>query len=194
MSVSAFFFYLFSSLILVFGILTVTAKALFRSAIYLLFTLTNVAALYFMLHYEFIAAVQIIVYVGGIVVLILFSLFLTQQAGVHLSRPSIRQIVFSALSSLSGFALVWTVLSHHQFQATSTTVSEYNVAQVGRQLLSLGRDGYILPFEAISILLLAAMVGCIAIAYKQPDPVSANGKAKELGNIIKVEKELAEIK
>src|SRR5258706_4659099 len=100
MTMSAFFFYLFSAMILTFGLLTVTTTRLFRSAIYLLFTLTNVAALYFILHYEFIAAVQIIVYVGGIVVLILFSLFLTQQAGAHLKRASARQIVFSALASL----------------------------------------------------------------------------------------------
>src|SRR5437762_11340652 len=115
--VQTIFFYLFAALIIVFGVLTVTTKQLFRSAIYLLFTLTNIAALYFMLHYEFIAAVQIIVYVGGIVVLILFSLFLTQQAGVHLTRPSARQIVFSSLASLSGFTLVWWVLSHHRFHA-----------------------------------------------------------------------------
>lgn len=81
MSSHTFFFYFFSALMLVFGMLTVTTKQLFRSAIYLLFTLINIAALYFMLNYEFIAAVQVVVYVGGIVVLILFSLFLTHQSG-----------------------------------------------------------------------------------------------------------------
>src|SRR5436190_6644734 len=99
MNVSTFFFYFFAALILTFGILTVTTKRLFRSAIYLLFTLINISALYFMLHYEFIAAVQVVVYVGGIVVLILFSLFLTQQAGTHLARPSWQQIIFSAVIS-----------------------------------------------------------------------------------------------
>jgi len=169
-SVSTFFFYLFSALILTFGILSVTTKQLFRSAIYLLFTLINIAALYFMLHYEFIAAVQVVVYVGGIVVLILFSLFLTQQAGTHMARPSLQNVIFSAAISLAGFSLVWWLLSKNEFHAlTGTASSEYQVTQVGRQMLSFGRDGYVLPFEAVSVLLLAALIGCVAIAYKQPE-------------------------
>src|SRR6187401_3329284 len=169
MSVSTFFFYFFAALILVFGILTVTTKKLFRSAIYLLFTLINIAALYFMLNYEFIAAVQVVVYVGGIVVLILFSLFLTQQAGTHLTKLPLRQLVFPAIISLAGFGLVWWLLLNTTFSSSGTASAEYQVSMVGRQMLSFGRDGYVLPFEAVSILLLAALVGCVAIAYKQPN-------------------------
>ena len=166
MSLSAFFFYLFSVLILVFGVLTVATKQLFRSAIYLLFTLINIAALYFMLEFEFIAAVQVVVYVGGIVVLILFSLFLTQHAGVHLVIPSRQQVIFSSLISLSGFGFVWWLLLQTDFGPAVGTSSEYQITMVGKQMLSFGRDGYILPFEAVSILLLAALIGCVAIAYK----------------------------
>jgi NADH-quinone oxidoreductase subunit J len=171
MSVSTFFFYFFSALILTFGILTVTTKQLFRSAIYLLFTLINIAALYFMLNYEFIAAVQVVVYVGGIVVLILFSLFLTQQAGTHLTILPLRQLIFPILISLTGFGLVSWLLLNNEFAATATASAstEYQVSMVGKQMLSFGRDGYVLPFEAVSILLLAALVGCVAIAYKQPE-------------------------
>src|SRR5690242_20517488 len=114
-SVETFFFYFFSALMLTFGILTVTTKQLFRSAIYLLFTLINISALYFMLHYEFIAAVQVVVYVGGIVVLILFSLFLTQQTGTVMVRPSWRQILPAAFISLAGFEFVWWLLSITEF-------------------------------------------------------------------------------
>ncbi|MEO8088643.1 MAG: NADH-quinone oxidoreductase subunit J [Bacteroidota bacterium] len=168
MNIATFFFYFFAALILSFGVLTVTTKQLFRSAIYLLFTLINIAALYFMLNYEFIAAVQVVVYVGGIVVLILFSLFLTQQAGTHMARPSMKQVVTAAFISLVGFGFVWWLLSNTEFHSTGVASSEYQVTQVGRQMLSFGRDGYVLPFEAVSILLLAALVGCVAIAYKQP--------------------------
>jgi NADH-quinone oxidoreductase subunit J len=171
MSVSAFFFYFFAALILVFGILTVTTRQLFRSAIYLLFTLINIAALYFMLHYEFIAAVQVVVYVGGIVVLILFSLFLTQQAGVHMEFPSKNQIVFSALLSGAGLAFVWWLISGTEFRSAAGATSEYNVSMIGRQMLSFGRDGYVLPFEAVSILLLAALIGCVAIAFRPKSEV-----------------------
>jgi NADH-quinone oxidoreductase subunit J len=167
-NVQSFFFYLFATLILGFGVLTVTTKQLFRSAIYLLFTLINISALYFMLHYEFIAAVQVVVYVGGIVVLILFSLFLTQQAGTHMARQSLQQVTFSGIICLGGFSFVWWLLSRAEFHAVSGASEDYQVAQIGRQLLSFGREGYILPFEAVSILLLAALIGCVAIAYKQP--------------------------
>ena len=168
MNMHTFFFYFFSALMLVFGVLTVTTKQLFRSAIYLLFTLINIAALYFMLNYEFIAAVQVVVYVGGIVVLILFSLFLTQQAGTHMARPSFQQVLSSAALALTGFGFVWWLISDTEFHAMTgdQVQSNYQVAQVGRQMLSFGKDGYILPFEAVSILLLAALVGCVAIAYK----------------------------
>jgi hypothetical protein len=54
----------------------------------------------------------------------------------------------------------------------------------------MGRDGYILPFEAVSILLLAAMVGCIAIAYKEPIQVSSNGKTQELSEVVGFENEV----
>ena len=74
-------FYLLAALTLVCGLLSVTSRQIFRSAIYLLFSLIGIAGIYFWMNYKFIAAVQIVVYVGGIVVLIIFSIFLTQQAG-----------------------------------------------------------------------------------------------------------------
>src|SRR5882757_9025614 len=100
---SEFFLYLISIMILVFGALTVTSHKIFRAAIYLLFTLVNVAALYFYLQYEFIAAVQIVVYVGGIVVLIIFSLFLTQRSGKDLPAPIRSRAIFSGLAVCAGF-------------------------------------------------------------------------------------------
>jgi NADH-quinone oxidoreductase subunit J len=189
MEMSTVFFYLFSAAVLAFGFLTVTTKGLFRSAIYLLFTLTSISALYFLLHFEFIAAVQIIVYVGGIVVLILFSLFLTQQASTSMTRPPLKYIFFSAVVSLAGFSMVWWLLTQHQFPASSAMSTVYQVPQIGKQMLSTGRDGYILPFEAVSILLLAAMIGCIAIAYKPTTPATSNGTTQQLGDVMEVKKE-----
>ena len=101
MSVSEFFFYLFSAMILVFGVLAVTTKKIFHAAVYLLFTLINVAALYFYLNYEFLAAVQIVVYVGGIVVLILFSLFLTHRVSDDMLSPPWYRRIFALLDRKS---------------------------------------------------------------------------------------------
>src|SRR5919112_3975042 len=99
MSASAIIFYCISAFILGSGLLAVTTRKIFRSAIWLLFSLIGVAALYFWMQVEFIAAVQIIVYVGGIAVLIIFSIFLTQQSGKEMPAPLMKRKVFSILAA-----------------------------------------------------------------------------------------------
>src|ERR1700742_3829695 len=104
MSASAVVFYILSFFILATGLLAVTTRKLFRAAIWLLFSLTGIAGLYFWMQMEFIAAVQIVVYVGGIVVLILFSIFLTRQSGTEMPGPATGRKVFSVLAVLAGFS------------------------------------------------------------------------------------------
>ena len=153
-------------MILVFGALTVTSHKIFRAAIYLLFTLINIAALYFYLQYEFIAAVQIVVYVGGIVVLILFSLFLTHRVGADLPAPSYIKMFFTFLAVLFGFGFTYSLLLGHDFPESEMIGSSVSMHSIGKTMLGYGEGGFVLPFEVVSILLLAAMVGCIAIAVK----------------------------
>src|SRR5436189_5264939 len=100
MSASAIFFYILSISILGAGLLAVTSRKIFRSAIWLLFSLIGIAGLYFWMEVEFIAAIQIVVYVGGIVVLIIFSIFLTQKSGSEMPAPPVGKIIFSILSVL----------------------------------------------------------------------------------------------
>lgn len=102
MNAAAIIFYAISALILGAGILAVTSRKIFRSAIWLLASLVGVAALYFWMQVEFIAAVQIIVYVGGIVVLIIFSIFLTHQAGKELPKPLMKRTLFFCISCIAG--------------------------------------------------------------------------------------------
>src|SRR5882757_2801706 len=115
MSASAVVFYILSIFILTTGILAVTSRKIFRSAIWLLFSLTGIAGLYFWLDMLFIAAVQIVVYVGGIVVLIIFSIFLTQQSGKDLPRPVRSRTILSALAVCIGFTLTCILLRHYDF-------------------------------------------------------------------------------
>lgn len=159
-------FYLLAVLTLVSGILAVTTRMIFRAAIYLLFSLIGIAGIYFWLQYEFIAAVQIIVYVGGIVVLIIFSIFLTQQAGEELPKQKIGRQIFSALAAFCGVALVLVQLVQHEFTITNGKLIEPSVSNIGNQMLGVNDGGYALPFEVVSILLLAALIGCIVIALK----------------------------
>ena len=164
MSGSAIIFYLLATLTLVSAVLAVTTRMIFRAAIYLLFTLIGIAGIYFWLQYEFIAAVQIVVYVGGIVVLIIFSIFLTQQAGEQLPKQKSGRQLFAALAAFCGLALVLLQLAQHAFVETGNKPIEPTVANIGNQMVGVGDNGYALPFEVVSILLLAALIGCIVIA------------------------------
>ena len=172
MNGSTIIFYLLAALILVSGALSVTSRQIFRAAIYLLFSLIGIAGLFFWLQYEFIAAVQIVVYVGGIVVLIIFSIFLTQSAGEKLPKQKIGRQLFSALAAFCGLALVLLQICQHDFIKTTEAVVEPTVANIGNQMLGVNDKGYALPFEVVSILLLAAMIGCIVIAMRTPEELA----------------------
>jgi len=168
MTASQIVFYVLAALILLTGILAVTTRKIFRSAIWLLFSLMCIAGLYFWMEVSFIAAVQIIVYVGGIVVLIIFSIFLTQKSGKEMPKPVRSRSLFAVLAAVFGFAFSALLLNQHEFPAVSQTAFTADVAAIGTQMLSTSEHGYVLPFEVVSMLLLAAMVGCIVIAMKTP--------------------------
>ena len=168
MSASAIIFYVISAFILGMGMLAVTSRKIFRSAIWLLLTLVGIAALFFWMHVEFIAAVQIIVYVGGIVVLIIFSIFLTQQSGIEMQKTPVKRTIFSVLAALFGFAFSYNLITEYNFASPSTLPFNVSVDAIGTQMLSTTEYGYILPFEVVSMLLLSAMIGCIVIAMKAP--------------------------
>lgn len=166
MSASAIIFYVIAAFLLGTGLLAVTAKKIFRAAIWLLLSLVGIASLYFWMAVEFVAAVQIIVYVGGIVVLIIFSIFLTQQSGKEMPKPSLQRIIFSLLATVFGLAFTHRLIIDHGFAGAATRPFNVAVSDIGLQMLSTTEYGYILPFEVVSMLLLAAMVGCIVIAMK----------------------------
>ena len=166
MNASVIFFYLIAAFILVFALMAVTSRKIFRSAIWLLCSLIGIAALYFWMEVEFIAAIQIVVYVGGIVVLIIFSIFLTQKSGEEMPTPLRSRTLFSIIAAIAGFALTFLLISQHAFAPNSNKPFSYTISDIGLQMLSTTEHGYVLPFEVVSILLLAAMVGCIVIAMK----------------------------
>jgi len=167
MTASQIIFYILSAFILGTAILSVTTRKIFRSAIWLLFSLIGIAGLYFWLQVEFIAAAQIVVYVGGIVVLIIFSIFLTQQSGKEMPKAPMVRSIASVLAVLFGFALSYFLIYKNDFQA-GVKPFDWTVQKIGTQMLETGNNGYALPFEVVTILLLAAMVGCIVIAIKTP--------------------------
>jgi NADH-quinone oxidoreductase subunit J len=158
-------FYILAAFILTTALLAVTSRKIFRSAIWLLFALIGIAGLYFWMEMEFIAAVQIVVYVGGIVVLIIFSIFLTQQSGKEMQKPPVLRTIASALAVLFGFAFTALLIWQNNFVGGDGTFNN-DMSRIGNALISTEENGFALPFEVVSVLLLAAMIGCIVIALK----------------------------
>ena len=171
MSASTIVFYILAAIIIGGGLMAVTSRKIFRAAIYLLFSLIGIAGLYFYLSYEFIAAVQIVVYVGGIIVLLIFSIFLTHGSGEDMPKPVLGRAIFSGLATLFGCALTMSFIYKQEFIPSGKPAIEPSAENIGFRMLSTTEHGYILPFEVVSMLLLAAMVGCIVIAIKIKAPV-----------------------
>src|SRR6185503_10382501 len=141
MTASQIIFYILSAFILGTALLSVTARKIFRSAIWLLFSLIGIAGLYFWMQVEFVAAVQIIVYVGGVVVLIIFSIFLTQQSGSEMPKPPLKRIVFAALAVLFGFAFTYNIIAAYGFTPAVAKPFIVPVSAIGEQMLDTKQHG-----------------------------------------------------
>jgi NADH-quinone oxidoreductase subunit J len=159
-------FAIFSVVIIVFSILTVTSHKILRAAVYLLFVLVSTAGLYFMLNFQFLAAVQLTLYAGGIVVLIIFSILLTSHINQRFEPVGWKKSLFSALAAIAVAIISIITILDYNFSATTEAAKEIDMKLIGKSLLSVEYEGYILPFEVISILLIAAMVAAIVIAKK----------------------------
>ncbi len=147
------------------AIWVVLSPNLIHSAVSLLFTLFGVAGLYVFLYADFIAATQIIIYVGGILVLIIFGVMLTNNiADPKLTNKSQHQL----LAGLFSFALL-IMLSNIVFDTNwyvkDLVIRDSTVNDIGMMLLST----YLLPFEVVSILLLAALIGAAMLSRKKVD-------------------------
>jgi NADH-quinone oxidoreductase subunit J len=164
---SQFLFYFLSAIILIFGLLAVSSRRILRAAVYLLFVLIATACIYILMNYLFIAAVQVAVYAGGIMVLIIFSILLTSQIDQKLDKPRLTKVIGTALLVLAGSTLCLYGILHHPFSPAVETGIDPTMKNIGNNLMSMGQNGYALPFELISVLLLAALIGAVVIAKKQ---------------------------
>lgn len=155
--------------IIVSSVLTVTTRKILRAATYLLFVLFATAALYFKLDYEFLGAVQIAVYAGGIVVLFVFAILLTTHPGDNSEQLESRRKLLGALGALAVAAVCgWALCSRCSDVFTSLpAMKNPDMHTVGEAMLGTGFEQYLLPFEAISVLLLACIIGGVVIARKR---------------------------
>ena len=163
-------FAVFATIIIIFSILTVTSRRILRAATFLLFVLVATGGMYFLLRFNFLAAIQLTLYAGGIVVLIIFSILLTSHIAEKLEAPSWKKIIPALIAA--GFGAVVTIATILQYNFPAEVVAgteRTDVRVIAKSLISTEKFGYALPFEVISILLLAAMVGAIILAKKRKD-------------------------
>ena len=153
-------FWFIAGLTIISAAMVVYSKKLLNSAIALLFTLFGVAGLYVFLWADFLAAVQVVVYIGGILILIIFGIMLTNRiTTVHISHSSIqRGYGGMVVVGLMGF-LGWMIVRTPWLQGQSVE-PEQTVAIIGRLLLT----DYLMPFEVTSVLLLGALIGAATLS------------------------------
>ena len=106
-------------------------------------------------------------YAGGIVVLIIFSILLTSQINSKLDLPKMSHVLLGAVPAVGGIVLSAITILQFTFKPAQAAAIGTDMRTIGLQLLDTGEHGYALPFEVISILLLAALVGSIFIAQKK---------------------------
>ncbi len=155
--------------IVIFSVLTVTTRKSLRSATYLLFVLFATAALYFKLDYEFLGAVQIAVYAGGIVVLFVFSILLTSHPGDNTARLVSKKRVLGLVAGIATLVVAgWALLSRCAEMASRLPIMDNpSMHRIGETLMGTGKGEYLLPFEAVSVLLLACIIGGVTVARKR---------------------------
>ena len=153
------------------SLMAVLSKKLLRAATYLLLVLICTAGLYLFLNYHFLAAVQISVYAGGVLILFIFAIFLTNNKDTTIEVHSVSRHIFALLTVLAGIGVTAFAFFKHRFMyGFNTTVTgdqELDMKLIGKTLMGTEKYQYLLPFEILSILLLACIIGGILIARKR---------------------------
>ena len=156
-----------AAVIVVFSVMTVTTKRILRAATYLLFVLFATAGIYFQLNYSFLGAVQLLMYAGGVVVLYVFSILLTSSDEEKKTPLRNRRVVAGLAASVAGAVLCIFLLVTHSFGPSQFAGGEIDMHTIGHAMMGTGKYQYLLPFEAVSVLLLACIVGGLLIARKR---------------------------
>lgn len=161
-------FIILSVVILGSAVMCVATKRIMRAALFLLFVLFGVAGIYFLLDYTFLGAVQISVYAGGVTMLYIFAIQLVSKRTLQgfTEKLNVKRMVVGGLSALAGLVLVLVILLKNQFISMAISNEEVPMKEIGTTLMGADKYQYVLPFEFISLFLLACIIGGIVISRK----------------------------
>ena len=151
------------------GLAVVTLRNVIHSAIAMMVCFGSLAGMYALLGAPIVAAAQVLIYLGAISVLILFAIMLTQAGDANLPAPFHRQLPFAILTAVVMVGLVgWAIIQ------TDWPAAEAVVAAAVDSIATAVFTTYALPFEIISLLLLAAIIGAIFLARRPEEDERAN--------------------
>ncbi len=154
-------FFLLSAVVLISALAVVLLRNVLHSALALIATFFAVAGIYVLLEAEFLAAVQVLIYVGAVAVLMLFAIMLTQRIVDRGARVTNEQVLLAALVALALFAAVLAPVAWNAaWNVSQEPVIPEAIRELGLQLVTT----YALPFEVAAVLLLVALVGAIIMA------------------------------
>lgn len=164
-------FCILAVLVLGSAVMSICTKSIMRAATWLLFVLFGIAGFYFILDYTFLGAAQISIYAGGITIMYIFAIQLVSKRSLQnlVARFKGVRIAQALIISLIGLVVVSLILVKNHFIAAALDVADIEVPmkQVGQAMVSSGKYGYVLPFEFISVFLLACIIGGVMIARKE---------------------------
>ncbi|MDE7097253.1 MAG: NADH-quinone oxidoreductase subunit J [Muribaculaceae bacterium] len=167
-------YFVVSLIIIIFSVMTLATRIILRAATYLLFSLICTAVFYFQLGYQFLGAVQIAVYAGGIMVLFVFAIILTHKPNeksapleAHRKVTGISASVIGAILLLAALFKMPLVKGLSLAQMIELGGPQLTMHDIGTALVGSEKFQYLLPFEAVSVLLLACIIGGVVIARKK---------------------------
>jgi NADH-quinone oxidoreductase subunit J len=163
-------FYLLAALTVGFALGCVIASSIVRMAMCLLGALGTVALLYFLMAANFLGVIQLIVYAGGTLVVIVFGIMLTSRAAGQRLKPRRVEVAVGGVVFILLLAGLTSILLHTVWTPVAAGQAAFSVADLGGALLGQ----YLVPFEVVSVLLLAVMIGAAYLA--QPATREENGK------------------
>ena len=156
-------FYPIGAVVIISALLVVSLRNVFYAALSLILCFLGVAALYLLLHAEFIAGAQVLIYIGAISVLIVFAIMFTKDiAHQHSSGTLFYRITVGFLLFLL-FLVMVAIFLFTSWPRASTDVMGTSIQDLGRMMVST----YLLPFEVLSVLLLVSLVGALFLARKE---------------------------
>lgn len=164
-------FVILAVVILASAVMCVATKRIMRAATFLLFVLFGIAGMYFLLGYTYLGAAQIAVYAGGVTMIYIFAIQLVNRQTLQglVERTKGSRIAFGALVALVGFVATVVVFFKNHFINNFMLKDDVEVGmkEIGHAMVSADKFGYVLPFEFISLFLLACIIGGIMISRKE---------------------------